>query len=261
MIHNSNGCNKEFFKIEESNNNLNINNTLVAKISNNAIKDKTTFNIKKNSIFYFKFKKYNFCGCFKLLNIKANVSEHEIVLSCYIEKNKKTIKETKFLTLKAEDIITVAVNQLLLKDKNSFIIAYYKQSNYKKTINLLRLHCDNRFECERFSSKLRNLYIKDYNYIVDIEDSQSKKNFNKNNFKLLNKIELSNSLESNNKLIKDDQKKPDLYDNPKITYYCFRLLEETININNNKYKLYFIKVLHMIYAYKKLYFNKSENNN
>lgn len=119
---------------------------------------------KQFMVFFFKFKKTSCLGCTKEIKLKANAWKEKFELLTYEEKDKKPINEKLYLMLDTKIILTVSLFQFKLEDKNSLIFAYY---NTKGKLTNLRLFCENRFECERYCVRLKELYSKDTKFLAE----------------------------------------------------------------------------------------------
>ncbi len=178
---------------------------------------------KKQLLFYVKYRKTNIFGCSSIKKIKLKATNDLFEVFTYEEKENKNEKseiicERIFLKIKADNIVTISIYQNTITDKNSFVIAYYEKD--KTDVKCIRFSCDNRFECERYYLKLKDLYGKSADYFCDA-------------FKFQNSGENADS-----NLIKDK-----LFSNPKNIYYSLRIIEEILSKRSQYYKDYFIKTL------------------
>ena len=170
------------------------------------LRSQTTSN-NKQLTFLLKLKKTGFFGCSTEFKVKVKASVDEFEILKYQENNAKIELEQLYMKIKGSDIMTVSIYQNVLEDKNSFMIVYYDS---KKKINYLRLYSDNRFECERYSFRLKELYSKDvpsliHNYLIPADDEE---------------------LITKNSITKD---------NPKMMYYSIRIVEEIIKLRKQFY--------------------------
>ncbi len=170
------------------------------------LRSMTTSNIKQLT-FLLKLKKIGFFGCSTDIKVKVKVTIEEFEILTYQENNGKIELEKLFMKIKGCDILTVSIYQNTLDDKNSFMIVYYDN---KKRINYLRLYTENRFECERYSYRLKEFYSKDVpklikDYLQPVNDEE---------------------LVTNSSLINS---------NPKINYYYLRIIDEIMRLRKHFY--------------------------
>lgn len=182
---------------------------------------------KKQLLFYVKLRKTSLFGCSKSIKIKLKATNDLLEIFTYEEKvnqNDKTAKveicnESSLMTLKADNIITISIYQKTITDKNSFTIAYYEKN--KSEVKYIRFSCDNRFECERYYVKLKELYGKTSEYFNDAYEVGKSEEV----------VKISNL--QKNKLLAD----------PRNFYYSLRVIEEIMVQKPLSYKNAFIKFL------------------
>lgn len=249
-----------------NNNKNNINGSqtqtrLLVKGSNNINKEKEVI-----LRFYVFIKKTSVFCCTSKTNVKVECSKTEINLISYKEENDTIKDERIFLTIPTKDFINVAICQQTLMQKNSFNIFYYKRNESIKVnedkgkslnsdskneknndnenneeMNLIydcnreirnvRLFTDNKWECDRYCTRLKDLYIKSRNdgHIIRIklqEDSETNSRNKYNSEGLL-------------KLKTQEQRLKNCFSlNPKVIYVKSSLVEKLL-IKLYKKKLVF----------------------
>lgn len=179
-------------------------------------------------IFILKFKKIGFFGCSNEFKVKVKATTEEFEILKFQENNGKVELEQLFMKIKGSDILTVSIYQNVLEDKNSFMVVYYDN---KKKINYLRLYSDNRFECERYSFRLKELYSKDvptliHNYLKPADDEE---------------LIITNSITK---------------DNPKMKYYSLRIVDEIFKLRK---KFYYSKLVEHLSQVKKTIIDKNND--
>lgn len=189
---------------------------ILAKHTTNPNKD------QKKLTFYFKYKEVGFFGCKKEKKIKAIANSDLLHMTEYTDKDKHITNEVLFKSIEGSCILNVCLYQQQLVDKNSLVIAYINNTKETK-VNYLRLYCENRFECERYSIRLKEIYCKSLDVLL------------KNTALSENEHQIST--------INIETGIGKLFYNQKAVFLKISLLEEIIRQNKLNMKFLFFKII------------------
>ena len=199
-------------KKDESQGNLNNKENEAKKLSDTKILKEKNNNEEEELEFtlYVYFYKYSCFCCKKMQRAAIKCTKSYILIEEYDEIFGEFKNVKKYLLLKNNQFLNSAIHQKKLIDRYSFSIYYIEESFFssKSKVKQIRLYADNRWECERYCSRLKELYSLE-------RDSE--------------KILILNNPKNNENIINENQKfKKFVKIDPKILYIKSKIVEDLL---------------------------------
>lgn len=158
-------------KNKEDQHRTGVNGKAVESIKIDLDKDKS-FSDKNNNTIESEFKLYvqikedSLFFCSKTTNIRIECFQDKLKFFSYTEIDSVIANEKLVREIELKDLVTASIIQNDLSHKNTFLVYFYDKS---KLCNI-RFHADNRWECERYCSRLKEYYlgktVKQENFIL-----------------------------------------------------------------------------------------------